>query len=90
MILHRLDYQFRGLAIISIIVWIYTIALLIVAVLLYLLRIFIYPRHVARMLRTNMIEAAYLASISITFTSIFQMIALVLVRQWGPGWGIVA
>lgn len=38
----------------------------------------------------HVIEAAYLASISITFTSIFQMIALVLVRQWGPGWGIVA
>lgn len=89
-ILHQLEYQFRGLAIISIIVWIYTIALLMVAVLLYLLRIFIYPRHVALMLRTNLIETAYLASISITFTSIIQMIALVLVRQWGLGWGIVA
>jgi hypothetical protein len=83
-ILHQLDYQFRGLAIISVIVWIYTIALLMVSLLLYLLRIFMYPRHVARELRTNMIETACLASISITFTSMIQMIALVLVRQWGP------
>ncbi|OKO96925.1 Sulfite efflux pump SSU1 [Penicillium subrubescens] len=89
-ILHQLDYQFRGLAIISVIVWIYTIALLMVGVLLYLLRIFIYPRHVARTLRTDIIETACLASISITSTSIIQMIALVLVRRWGPAWGIVA
>jgi tellurite resistance protein TehA-like permease len=89
-ILHQLDHQFRGLAIISVIAWIYTIVLLMVGVLLYLLRIFMYPRHVARALRTNMIETACLASISITFTSIIQMIALVVVRQWGPAWGIVA
>lgn len=89
-ILHQLDYQFRGLAIISVIVWIYTIVLLMLGVLLYLLRIFMYPRHVARALQTNMIETACLASISITFTTIIQMIALVLVRQWGPAWGIVA
>lgn len=90
LILHQLGYQFRGLAIISVIFWIYTIVLLIVGVFLYALRVLIYPRHVARVLRTSIIETACLASIPITFTSIIQMIALVLVRQWGSAWGIVA
>ncbi|KAJ5433327.1 uncharacterized protein N7458_012483 [Penicillium daleae] len=90
LILHQLDYQFRGLAIISVIAWIYTIALLTAGVSLYLLRVLMYPRHVAHALRTSMIETACLASISITFTLIIQMIVLVLVRQWGSAWGIVA
>ncbi|KAJ9481799.1 hypothetical protein VN97_g11662 [Penicillium thymicola] len=89
-ILHQLNYQFRGLDIISVIVWIYTIASLLVGLSLYLLRAFIYPRRTARALRSSIVETACLASISITFTTIIQMIVLVLVRQWGPAWGIVA
>ncbi|KAJ5488785.1 hypothetical protein N7539_003675 [Penicillium diatomitis] len=89
-ILHQLDYQFRGLEIISVIIWIYTIVLLAVGLLLYLLRICLFPRHVAHEIRANMSEIACLSSISITFTTIIQMTALVLVKYWGPAWGIVA
>lgn len=89
-ILHQLDYQFRGLRIISVIVWIYTIALLATAMSVYLLRVLVYPRHVARALRESIVETSCLSSISITFTTIIQMIVLVLVHQWGPAWGIVA
>lgn len=42
-ILHQLDYQFDGLSIISVVIWLYTIALLAVGVFLYLLWIFLYP-----------------------------------------------
>lgn len=89
-ILHQLDYQFRGLRIISVIVWIYTIALLAIGVSVYLLRVLVYPRHVARALQESIVETSCLASIPITFTTIIQMIVLVLVHQWGSAWGIVA
>jgi tellurite resistance protein TehA-like permease len=88
-IIHQLDYQFDGLSIISVVVWLYTIALLAVGVFLYLLRIFLYPQHVVSALRTSVTETSCLASISITFTSIIIMAAVVLVRQWGSAWGIV-
>lgn len=89
-ILHQLDYQFNGLKIISEIVWVYTIVLLSSFSFLYLLRILLYPRHVANQLRTSIVETSCLSSIAISFTSIIQMIALTIVRDWGSAWGIVA
>ncbi|RAK84917.1 hypothetical protein BO79DRAFT_274346 [Aspergillus costaricaensis CBS 115574] len=85
-ILHQLDYQFHGLRIISVIVWVYTIVLLALCVSVYLARIFMYPRHVARALRASMVEVSCLTSVSITFTTIIQMIALAVAQQWGAGW----
>lgn len=89
-ILHQLDYQFRGLTIISVVLWIYTIVLLVVGLSLYTLRILLHHRHVAHMLKTSITETSYLASIPTTFTTIIQMTVLVLVRQWGAAWDIVA
>ncbi|EAS29970.3 malic acid transporter [Coccidioides immitis RS] len=89
-ILHQLPYQFRGLEIISKIVWVYTIVLLGSCLGLYVLRILLYPRHVAYQLRHSILETSCLASISIAFTSIIQMVALTVVREWGSAWGIVA
>ncbi|OKL56090.1 hypothetical protein UA08_08779 [Talaromyces atroroseus] len=89
-ILHQLKYQFHGLETISEIVWVYTIVLLSVFILLYMLRVCVYPRHVAAEYRTNIAETSCLASIGIALTTITQMIALTLVKQWGPSWGIVA
>ncbi|KAE8146584.1 voltage-dependent anion channel [Aspergillus avenaceus] len=89
-ILHQLDYQFRGLEIISEVVWVYTIVLLALTVLIYLIRIIKYPRHVAKLLRSRVPEVSGLASISITFTTIIQMIALTITRDWGSSWGLVA
>ncbi|KAI2816070.1 hypothetical protein CBS115989_7134 [Aspergillus niger] len=45
-----------------------------------------YPQNVARALRTSMVEVSCLASVSITFTTIIQMIALAVAQQWGAGW----
>lgn len=87
--LHQSDCQFHGLKTISQIVWVYTIVLLSSFVFLYLLRILLYPRHVANRLRTSIIETSCLASISISFETIIQMIALSIVHDWGPAWGIV-
>ncbi|KMU92657.1 hypothetical protein CIHG_10468 [Coccidioides immitis H538.4] len=89
-LLHQLPYQFRVLEIISKIVWVYTIVLLGSCLGLYVLRILLYPRHVAYQLRHSILETSCLASISIAFTSIIQMVALTVVREWGSAWGIVA
>lgn len=88
--LYRLNYQFPGLSIIAIVVWVYTMALLVISLFLYLLRIILYPQHVAHVLKTNIVETSCLASISITCTTIIQMIAFVLIPDWGQAWGIVA
>src|SRR5271163_1996482 len=70
--------------------WVLTIVLLILFLFLYALHICLYPRVVAKTLATDITETAGLASISITFTTIIQMIALALVSSWSPRWGLVA
>ncbi|KAK5130042.1 hypothetical protein LTR08_002516 [Meristemomyces frigidus] len=89
-ILHQLHYQFNGLRIIADIFFVFTILTFIGFLLIYLLRIIILPRHVAHQLASNIMETACLASISIAFTTIIQMIALTLVSSWGTSWGMVA
>jgi tellurite resistance protein TehA-like permease len=89
-ILHNLKYQFTGLNIISEIIWVYNIVLLSLFSLAYLLRVFLYPRHVANILRDSIVETSCLSSISIAFSTILKMIVLCLVHKWGPNWGIVA
>lgn len=88
-ILHQLAYQFRGLAIISQCVWVLTILMLASMLLIYLLRAALEPKYVAKQLRTNIMETACLASISVAFTTIIQMTALNLVQTWGTAWGMV-
>ncbi|KAK2767763.1 hypothetical protein FQN54_003922 [Arachnomyces sp. PD_36] len=89
-ILHQLDYQFKGLKTISEIVWVYSIALLLASVLLYLLRTAIYPSHVKHSLKTSLLELTSLSNTMTTFFSIIEMIALTLVADWSPTWGLVA
>lgn len=89
LVLHQLDYQFKGLAIISECVWILTIVMLCSMLLIFLARVAFNPAHVAKLLRTDIMETACLASISIAYTTIIQMTALNLVETWGRQWGIV-
>lgn len=83
-ILHRLDYPFKGLMILAKIVWIYTIVLLGLCLMLYLLRALAYPKHVRQQLQTNLVETSCLASIPIGLTSIIQ----VAVLQYGSRAGL--
>ncbi|KAB5540457.1 voltage-dependent anion channel [Coniochaeta sp. 2T2.1] len=89
-ILHQLDYQFSGLHTLSYIFWLLTIILLVVILLLYLARCVLFSRHVAHALSHDTSESACLASISISYTAVIQMIALALVPSWGKGWGVAA
>lgn len=89
-ILHQLDYQFKGLAIISQCLWVLTIVFLICMLAIYAVRVAIFPSFVGRKLKVDIMETACLSSISIAFTTIIQMIALNLVSDWSPQWGLVA
>jgi tellurite resistance protein TehA-like permease len=85
-ILHQLDYQFHGLAIISYIFWILTIILLFTTVTLYVLRAAVFKSNIASALRSSTAELNGLASISIASTSILQMAVLTLARSWKGRW----
>lgn len=89
-ILHQLDYQFRGSQIIGIIVWLLTIALLVLFVILYIAKAFLFPKTTKQEITSNIIELCTLASIPITFGTIIEMVALVCAHTWGEGWGIAA
>ncbi|KAL4913892.1 voltage-dependent anion channel [Aspergillus aurantiobrunneus] len=75
-ILHQLHYQFGALPVLAKIVWIYAIVLLGLLLAIYIVRIALYPHHVGREIRRNVVEASCLSSIPIAFTSIIQMISL--------------
>lgn len=67
-----------------------TIFTLVASLLIYLLRIVLFPRHVAYQFRHGVMEASCLACISIAFTTIIQMTALTLTASWAPSWGMAA
>lgn len=87
--LHQLAYQFTGLTIISQCAWVLTIIMLVGMLLVYAARVILHPGYVPKLLRTNIMETACLASISIAYTTIVQMTALNLVSTWGTQWGMV-
>ena len=86
LILHQLDYQFRGLEVIADIFWLLSIVLLFATVTAYLLRIAVHPKQVLTALSTDVVESACLSCVSITCTVIIQMIAVSVVREWGGRW----
>lgn len=89
-VLFQLDWQFRGSEIIATVVWIFTIAILVLFSVIYILKIVLLPETVRRQLTSNLMEVCYLSSPSITFGTIVEMVALVCAKAWGPSWGMVA
>lgn len=76
-ILHELDFQFNGLSIISYIVWAFAGICLALFVVVYAVRVVLFPRHVGNTVISNNGEVACFSSISIAFTSVIIMIAVV-------------
>ena len=89
-VLHQLDWQFHGSQIISTIIWVFTIVIYILSLLLYIAKVFRFPRVVHQQLDKDIVELCCLASISITLGVIIDMVALVCAQDWGPSWGMVA
>jgi tellurite resistance protein TehA-like permease len=84
--LHQLDYQFRGLAIISYVFWVITIVLLLITMVLYCVRATLNPRGLGSALLTSSAELKGLAGISITLTTILMMAALTIALSWKGRW----
>lgn len=89
-VLYNLDYQFRGLKNIAIIVWLLTIVLAIIFTLTYVIKSCIFPKTIRQEITSNIVEVCCLASASITFSGIVDMFALVCPHSFGPGWGTAA
>ncbi|KAF3920070.1 hypothetical protein AA313_de0200360 [Arthrobotrys entomopaga] len=89
-ILHNLDYQFNGLGIISVIIWLYTCFIFVLSLIIYALRSLRFPKRLRAALYSDTAEISALSSISITLTTIIDMICLVCVPAWGSTWGLVA
>ena len=89
-VLHQLDWQFHGSQIIATIVWVFTIVIYVSSLLLYLIKVFKFPRLVHQQLDKDIVELCCLASISITLGVIIDMVALVCAQDWGSSWGMVA
>ena len=86
-VLHQLDYQFTGLKTIAIILWFIAFITLFIFFITYLLKAALYPRDFCHATSSSTAEAACLASISISFTSVIQMLSMVVVPSWGgPDW----
>ncbi|CAI4214142.1 unnamed protein product [Parascedosporium putredinis] len=85
--LHQLEYQFRGLDTISVILWFIAFITLFAFFIVYVLKVVLCPRQTGHAITHNTVEAACLSSISISFTSAIQMLCMVVVPSWGgPGW----
>lgn len=76
-VLFQFEERFEGLDVISYIFWAFTTASFISMILIYAVRVFMFPRHVGHQLMTNAAELSCIASASIAFTSINQMLSLV-------------
>lgn len=88
-VLRQMQYQFKGLGVISIVIWVYAFVLLVLFCFTYLLRIVLYPWSVARILRASILETACLSAVSTAYTAVITMAMLVLVPAWGPTWSII-
>jgi len=69
-VLYNLDYQFSGLKVIAIIVWLLTIVLAILFSLTYVVKACMFPKTTRQELTSNIVEVCCLASASITLSSV--------------------
>jgi tellurite resistance protein TehA-like permease len=74
----QLHYQFHGLRTIALIVWALAIALFVSILFLYILRVIHFPKYFLSLLANDNTEVACLACIPVTFSSLIQMLSLVL------------
>ena len=88
-VLCQLHHQFNGLRTISIIIWVLNIVFLLLVLSIYLVRVVRYPRLVHTAFSTRIMESAGLASVSVAFTPIIQMLALTVAAGRNSHWSLV-
>lgn len=88
-LLHQLPYQFKGLRIISIVVFVFNVILFVLFLLLSILRYALWPSVLGKMLLHPM-ESPFLGAIPMGFATIVNMIVYVCVPAWGDRWVQIA
>ena len=88
--LHQLPYRFRGLGILSTIMFVLNLVLYILFITMYLLRWFYYPSQTLEHTVEDAEELALLATPAISYLTLIAQVALTCSQQWGYGFTIVA
>ncbi|KAL8992394.1 MAG: hypothetical protein Q9169_007137 [Polycauliona sp. 2 TL-2023] len=89
-IIFQLNWQFKGSEVIAIVIWLLTIILFAIVTTTYILKSILFPQKVRSELTTDLKSLCFLASPSITFSTIISMLALVCAKAWGTSWGMVS
>jgi len=87
--LQTLPYQFRGLGIISIVIWLFDVILFAAFVAIFIAKWISSPTALYRHFRTEPEKTFYISSFAITTSTLLNMFALVLGPTW-KGWDVAA
>ncbi|GAA98523.1 uncharacterized protein L969DRAFT_88536 [Mixia osmundae IAM 14324] len=88
-LLHNLPYQFPGLGIISVVIFVFNLILFLTFLSMSILRYSLYPRIFALMV-THSTQAFFLGTFSMGFSTIVNMIAFVCIPAFGQHFVILA
>lgn len=80
-----LPYQFKGLSIISIIIWIFDLILYTLINIGFITRYIMFPSSTIKSIEDDPEQATYLSTVAISTSTIIEMTAMVLGKTW-QGW----
>ncbi|KAL1584021.1 hypothetical protein WHR41_08101 [Cladosporium halotolerans] len=83
-IMHQNPYQFAGLGILSTIMFVFNLVLFILFTLILLVRIFLFPKRMAKDMTTNLVELSMTGTVPIAY---FTLVAQVSLTVSQAGWG---
>ena len=89
-IMHQLPYQFRGLPVLSTIMFVLNLVLYIVFCAMYLARWFLYPSQTYETLVNDTEEMALLATPAMSYLTLVGQVALTCSTAWGHAFTILA
>ena len=87
-LLHQLPYQFRGLSVISIVVYLLNLCLFVVFLAVFAARMIRYPRDAFKKFGTQVDELAGLACPVVASLTLVAMTSMVTGQAWTPSWAI--
>ncbi|KAJ9618651.1 hypothetical protein H2203_008853 [Taxawa tesnikishii (nom. ined.)] len=89
-ILHLLPYQFRGLGILSTIMFTFNVGLFAIFSCIGLARLFLFTEHARNQAISMIEETSYLAAPCVAYLTLVGQVSLTCSTAWGHGWTIAA
>jgi len=87
-LLHQLPYQFRGLSVISIVVYLLNLCLFVVFLAVFAARMICYPRDAVKKFGSQVDELAGLACPVVAYLTLVAMTSMVTGQAWTSSWAI--